>query len=71
MRNRFAKNDLAGSPRHRLREALEEKLSVSDVRREVMAGARSAGQFIADHPLVCLGLGFFGGMMLGWWAKRT
>jgi len=71
MRNRFAKNNLAGSPRPRLRAALEEQMSVANVRREVMAGARSVGQFIADHPLASLGLGFLGGMILGWWVKRT
>lgn len=71
MRNRFARNNLVGDPSHRLREALEEKLSVAEVRREVVEGARSAGQFIGDHPLLCLGVGFLGGMILGWWAKRT
>lgn len=71
MRHRFTRNDSARHPAHRLLEAPGESRWGGAGRQEVVQGIRSAGQFVGNHPLLCLGVAMLAGMIAGWRMKRT
>lgn len=71
MRNRFITNDSGKHAVHRLWETPAEPSWLGAARRDVVQSMRSAGQFIGEHPVLCLGAALLVGIIAGWRIKRT
>lgn len=71
MKNRLFRRDGSNVPTTIGAEDPPARQYASAVRKNVTHGVRSAGEFIGNHPLLCLGAALAVGMIAGWRVKRS